>query len=145
MLACTPTTCHNMFTFLPPELELYAILLVFCFATHCRVHTYNLPRHLYPPTLTVHRCPCFLFGHSVSATHLPFSRVVLQPNVNGTPSSLFCSPCFVIGHQGSATAAGGDDDLDDFLNSLTDEAGPAGATGKSGGSIDDDDLENFLS
>lgn len=39
----------------------------------------------------------------------------------------------------------GDDDLDDFLNSLADEAGPAAATGKSGGSIDDDDLENFLS
>eukprot|EP00904_Undaria_pinnatifida_P013217 jgi/Undpi1/9025/HiC_scaffold_26.g11485.m1 len=47
--------------------------------------------------------------------------------------------------KGSATGAGGDEDLDDFLNSLTDEAGPAGATGKSGGSIDDDDLENFLS
>lgn len=45
----------------------------------------------------------------------------------------------------SAKGAAGDDDLDDFLNSLADEAGPEAGTGKSGGSIDDDDLENFLS
>lgn len=67
-------------------------------------------------------------------------------NVHGHPVlNVHAYPCFLFGYALSATEDAGDDDLDDFLNSLTDEAVPAAGTGKSGGSIDDDDLENFLS
>lgn len=46
------------------------------------------------------------------------------------------------GHSSVGEAAA-DDDLDDFLNSLTDDAGPATAGGV-GGSINDEDLDKFL-
>lgn len=52
-----------------------------------------------------------------------------------------------------ATTAAADDDLDDFLNSLTDDAGPpaavtgagAGRAGAAAGSVNAEDLDKMLS
>lgn len=53
-------------------------------------------------------------------------------------------------HSGSASKPAAEDDLDDFLKSLTDDAGsPAaggggGGGGRAGGDIDDEDLDKML-
>lgn len=44
----------------------------------------------------------------------------------------------------AAASGGNDDDLDDFLNSLTDDAGPASAGGGDG-DVDAEDLDKMLS
>lgn len=77
------------------------------------------------------KLPAFLISHPV---------VLLQFRLSGGVFG-----CFPLAHTVVAATAAADDDLDDFLNSLTDETAPAGGgAGGADGNVKAEDLGKTL-